>query len=116
MSDQLLEWTKVGLPLIIGLVLSWLVLRFADPLGRLKKLSDSPAISILAAAAVMLAEAYWSDYGGEVQFEAACEWLASWLHVPVDRVREIIQAAYEALKEILGDEWDTLKLGLAPEA
>ena len=112
MSDQLLEWAKVGIPLVIGLAVSWLVLRFADPLRRLKELSKSPAVSILAAAAVMLAEAYWSDYGGEVQFEHACEWLASWLDVPADQVRELVQSAYEALRSILGDEWGALKLDL----
>jgi len=115
MSDQLLEWMKMGLPLILGLAVGWLALRFADPLKRLKELSNSPAVSILAAAAVMLAEAYWSDYGGEAQFEAACKWLAGWLNVPVDQVREIVQAAYDALRDILGDEWGALKLGLAPD-
>ena len=115
MSETFFEWIRAGIPLVLGLVVSYLVMRFGDPLKRLKDLSTSPVVSILASTAVLLAEALWGDYGGEVQFEAACEWLAARLGVPVDQVRELVQAAYDALKAILGDEWGTLKPDLAPE-
>lgn len=114
MSEELLDLIKTGIPVILSIVLALLFARFRDPLKRLKDLSKNPIISILASAAVLIAEAYWSRYGGEVQFEQACEWLAAWLGVPVDQVRDIVQGAYEALKAILGENWGALKLGLAP--
>jgi len=115
MSVTIYEWIKTGIPLVLGLIVSYLVMRLADPLKRLKELSTSPIVSILASAAVLLAEAYWSKYGGEVQFAQACEWLAAWLGVPADQVRDLVQAAYEALKAILGDQWGKLKLDLVPD-
>jgi len=112
MGNEVMELLRMAFPVVIGLAASYLFAKFADPLKRLKDLSKSPVVSILAAAAVMLAEAYWSDYEGKVQFEKACEWLAHWLDAPAVEVEQLVKGAYEALKSILGDEWGSLKLGL----
>ena len=112
MPDELFELLKTAIPIVLGVLATFFFVKLADPLRKLKEISKSPVVSILAAAAVMLAEVYWSHYDGEGQFEFACDWLAKRLGVPIDQVRELVQGAYEALKGILGDEWGALKLGL----
>ena len=116
--DELYKIVLTAIPVVLGLAVGYLVKRYRDPLKWLKGLSSSPILSALAAAAVLIAEAAWSDWGGEFQFERAIELLVDWScgALTVEQAHEIVQVVYQALKKLLGEHWDGLKVGLIPNA
>ena len=113
------SWIIAGIPLLLTAAIGWAVARWAEPLREFKRIwRGNPIMGIIAAAIVMAAEMVWNEYDGAYQFDRACELLADLaarygLLVSEEQVREIVQAAYEMLKKLLGERWDALKLGLA---
>jgi len=67
---------------------------------------------------VMIAEAVWSGYGGEAQFNKACEMVSRWLggKLSPGDVERVVQRAYDVMKQLLGEHWDAIKLDIAEEA
>ena len=80
---------------------------------RIKELSRHPVIGIVASAIVVMVEMWHSDLGGEEQFGEACGLLGLVFGLEPEQVEELVQKAYEAMKALLGDEWEALKLNLS---
>ena len=114
MSDELYRSLIVVIIAVLGGAVGFLFNQYRDPLKSIKRRLGSPIISVLASAAVLIAEAVWSDYGGDVQFGRAVDMLVMWSRgaLTKEQVREIIQVVYESLKDLLGDHWQDLKLSL----
>ena len=117
---ELQEWLIAGIPLIVGGIVVFLVQRFRGPLVELKKLfKGQPIAQVFAAAAVMIAEAIWTDYEGEVQFEKACEMVAEMLYkrlgyqIAPEQIEVLVQTAYDTLKKVCGEQWEGLGLSLS---
>ena len=113
MDEQVFNAIVTVVVAIIMWVGGYVLARYRDPLRRIKELSKHPVVAILATAVVAIVEAYWTELDGQKQFEAACDLLARMLKVEPEQVEGLIQAAYEALKALLGEEWDSLKLNLS---
>ena len=114
MSEELYRSLIVVIVAALGAVVGFLFEQYRDPLKSIKRRLGSPILSVLASAAVLIAEAVWSDFGGEVQFERAVDMLVLWSRgaLTEEQVREIIQVVYELLRDLLGDHWQDLKLSL----
>jgi len=110
------DWILVGILWVLAAVISFVFARWRDPLRKLKDICQGqPIWSILAAAAVMIAEAVWGEYSGRRQLEEACRMLSDFLaargiKVSPEQLEEIVQRAYETMKELLGEHWGALKL------
>ena len=94
----------------LGVGAGWLFYKYRDPLKRIKDLSSNPIVGIFAGTFVTLAEMWHSDLGGEEQFREACGLLANTLGVEPADVEELVQKAYEAMKELLAEEWGALRV------
>ena len=114
MSDELYRSLIIVIVAVLGALVGWLFNQYRDPLKSIKRRLGSPIISVLASAAVLIAEAIWCDLGGAEQFERAVEMLLRFSRgtFTEEQAREIIQAVYESLKNLLGDHWEDLKLSL----
>ena len=106
-------------PLVLGALVGWAFAQFGDTLRNVKKIYEGePIWSILAGAAVMIAESVWSGYDGEAQFNKACEMVSRWLggKLSPGDVERVVQRAYDVMKKLLGEHWDAIKLDIAEEA
>lgn len=119
MGDELFQilLTRV-LPIALAALVGFLFERYRDPLKTLKELAGSPIMSIMATAAVLVAEVLWSEHDGEFQLKKAIEMLAKWSRglLTVEQAGEIVLIVYQSLKDLLGDHWDDLKLALMSQA
>jgi len=110
--DVLMWLIPLALTAAVGLLFG----RLSGPLARLKRLwTGTPIFGILGAAAVMIAEAVYSEYDGEEQFRYACEALARFTAgtLTADQVEELVEKAYHTLKQLWGEHWELLKINLA---
>jgi len=118
-TNPLVDWIVAGIVLLVPAIVGWVFARLSEPLRRLKKIwAENPIVGIVASAIVMAVEMVWSEYDGEYQFDRACELLANWLagrgiEISPAQIKEIVQDAYETIKELFGNQWDSLKMNLA---
>lgn len=110
-------WILAGIPLVLTAAAGWALARWSEPLKEFKRIwKGNPIVGIVASAIIMAVEMVWSEYDGAYQFDRACELLAKlaarWWGIPLskEQVKEIVQTAYETLKELIGENWDALKV------